>query len=92
MVRSILKASVAAVAALVGAGGAAFAQENQFDTEKGAILVTVVTEGLDHPWAIAFLPDGDMLVTERPGNLRVVKADGSKLPTFDEYSTLRPKT
>ncbi|TWG49166.1 MULTISPECIES: PQQ-dependent sugar dehydrogenase [unclassified Aminobacter] len=78
MVRSILKASVAAVAALVGAGGAAFAQENQFDTEKGAILVTVVTEGLDHPWAIAFLPDGDMLVTERPGNLRVVKADGSK--------------
>jgi len=78
MVRLILKASVAAVAALVGAGGAAFAQENQFDTEKGAILVTVVTEGLDHPWAIAFLPDGDMLVTERPGNLRVVKADGSK--------------
>ena len=78
MVRSILKASVAAVAALVGAGGSAFAQENQFDTEKGAILVTVVTEGLDHPWAIAFLPDGDMLVTERPGNLRVVKADGSK--------------
>lgn len=35
--------------------------------------VSVVTKGLDHPWGIAFLPNGDMLVTERPGRLRVIR-------------------
>ena len=39
-----------------------------FDTaEQHKIRVTVMTRGLSHPWAIAFLPDGGMLVTERPG-------------------------
>jgi aldose sugar dehydrogenase len=40
---------------------------------RGRIHVSVVTKGLDHPWGIAFLPDGDMLVTERPGRLRVIR-------------------
>jgi aldose sugar dehydrogenase len=44
-----------------------------FDTEQQRIHVTVVTKGLDHPWGMVFLPDGDMLVTERPGRLRVVR-------------------
>jgi glucose/arabinose dehydrogenase len=35
--------------------------------------VSVVTKGLDHPWGIAFLPDDGMLVTERPGRLRVIR-------------------
>ncbi|MFN3523741.1 MAG: PQQ-dependent sugar dehydrogenase [Phenylobacterium sp.] len=42
-----------------------------------AYETTVVAEGLDHPWAIAFLPDGRMLVTERAGRLRIVGADGT---------------
>jgi len=37
------------------------------------IHVSVVTKGLDHPWGIAFLPDGGLLVTERPGRLRQIK-------------------
>ena len=37
------------------------------------IHVSVVTKGLDHPWGFAFLPDGGMLVTERPGRLRQIK-------------------
>jgi glucose/arabinose dehydrogenase len=35
--------------------------------------VVTVVDGLEHPWSIAFLPGGDMLVTERPGRLRVVR-------------------
>ncbi len=41
--------------------------------EQHEIRVSVVARGLSHPWAIAFLPDGGMLVTERPGRLRVVR-------------------
>lgn len=45
-----------------------------FDTaEQHKIRVSVVTNDLVQPWAIAFLPDGGMLVTERPGRLRVVR-------------------
>jgi glucose/arabinose dehydrogenase len=45
-----------------------------FDTaEQHKIRVSVVTRGLSHPWAIAFLPDGGMLITERPGRLRIVR-------------------
>jgi len=40
--------------------------------------VVTVVEGLEHPWSIAFLPGGDMLVTEQPGRLRVVR-DGRLL-------------
>jgi aldose sugar dehydrogenase len=38
-----------------------------------AFRVVTVAEGLIHPWSIAFLPDGELLVTERPGRLRVVR-------------------
>jgi len=41
--------------------------------EQHRIRVTVVTKGLVHPWSLAFLPDGSMLVTERPGRIRVVR-------------------
>ncbi len=41
-----------------------------------AVQPQVVTKGLDHPWAVAFLPAGRFLVTERPGQLRVVEPDG----------------
>lgn len=41
-----------------------------------SIHAEVVTSGLEVPWGIAFLPEGDMLVTERPGRVRIVKASG----------------
>ena len=34
-----------------------------------------LVEGLDHPWSLAFLPDGRMLVTERPGRLNLIGRD-----------------
>jgi glucose/arabinose dehydrogenase len=47
-----------------------------FDTaEQHKVRASVVTKGLSHPWAIAFLPDGSMLITERAGRLRMVRND-----------------
>ena len=43
-----------------------------------AFKVVPVVDGLQNPWSLAFLPGGKMLVTERPGRLRVVAADGTK--------------
>src|SRR5262249_14803361 len=37
------------------------------------IHVSVVTKGLSHPWSMAWLPNGDMLVTERAGRLRIIR-------------------
>ncbi len=52
--------ALAVLAAIPGTGHAA---SYRFDT---------VASGLDHPWALAFLPDGRLLVTERPGRLRLI--------------------
>ncbi|WP_273820695.1 PQQ-dependent sugar dehydrogenase [Pseudomonas asplenii] len=47
------------------------------DSELGPVTATQIVGGLEHPWALAFLPDKQgMLVTERPGRLRVVSPDG----------------
>ena len=48
-----------------------------YETAKQRFHLVKVTDGLEHPWGLAFLPDGRMLVTERPGRLRIV--DGGKL-------------
>ncbi|EJM81470.1 glucose/sorbosone dehydrogenase [Pseudomonas sp. GM74] len=53
------------------------AQSRTMKSEDGTLEVTPIVTGLEYPWALAFLPDSkNMLVTERPGNLRLVTADG----------------
>lgn len=47
-----------------------------YDSEQARFTVTERVTGLEHPWGLAFLPDGAMLVTERPGRLRRIDADG----------------
>lgn len=49
----------------------------RIDSERGPIEVTTITEGLRSPWAVAFLPDGRYLVTERAGAMRIINADGT---------------
>ena len=50
-----------------------------YESDKHRFHLVKVTEGLEHPWGLAFLPDGRMLVTERPGRLRIVD-DGWLVP------------
>ena len=73
-----------AAAALACAGVASAATPGAYtiqQTERHAVRVTILATGLEHPWSLAFLPDGRMLVTERPGRLRYVEADGTLDPT-----------
>ena len=51
-----------------------------FPSSAGNLKVQTVASGLVHPWSLAFLPDGRMLVTERPGRIRIVAADGRLSP------------
>ncbi|MGV3633018.1 MAG: PQQ-dependent sugar dehydrogenase, partial [Pseudorhodoplanes sp.] len=58
---------------------AAFTAQAQqvFKTDAGDVRVETVVSGLSNPWGLAFLPDGRMLVTERPGRMRIATRDGT---------------
>jgi glucose/arabinose dehydrogenase len=57
----------------------AFPGQTRAPERKAGVAFEVVTvaSGLESPWGLAFLPDGRMLVTEKPGRLRIVRADGT---------------
>ncbi len=55
-------------------------EETVFGSSAGELEVRTFARGLVHPWSLAFLPDGKMLVTERPGRMRIVTAEGLLSP------------
>lgn len=77
MLRKNLLATLCASALISATVPVLAAPAQTMKSEEGTLEVTPVVTGLEHPWALAFLPDRKgMLVTERPGNLRLVTADG----------------
>ncbi|MGB8559121.1 MAG: PQQ-dependent sugar dehydrogenase [Pseudolabrys sp.] len=71
---------VLAVSAFLIVSHAAGATDAVFPSSAGDLKVQTVASGLVYPWSLAFLPDGRMLVAERPGRLRIIAADGRLSP------------
>ena len=68
----MLRVSIIICSLLVSAGTQA---QQIFTTEQHTVRAVTLLSGLKHPWALAFLPDGRLLITERSGTLRLVEAD-----------------
>ena len=68
------------LAALLLPTRAALAAPQIFPSSAGELKVETVAGGLVHPWSLVFLPDGRMLVSERPGRLRIVTRSGQLSP------------
>lgn len=64
---------------LAGVAVSASAQDKIYYAAHHNYRVATVADGLVHPWSMAWLPNGDMLVTEKPGRLRIIR-DGQLLP------------
>jgi glucose/arabinose dehydrogenase len=60
-----------------------------FPSDAGNLNVETIARGLERPWALAFLPEGKMLVTERPGRLRIVTRDGQISPPVSGVPQVR---
>ena len=79
LVTASLTAATAVIATLLLATGTR-GQNTSLASSAGQLEITTVASGLVNPWALAFLTDGRMLVTERPGRMRIVSSEGQLSP------------
>jgi aldose sugar dehydrogenase len=79
----VMKLLVASsVAIVVAASAASPAAAQTYTSSAGNLTVETVARGLANPWALAFLPDGRLLVTERAGRMRILAKDGKLSPAL----------
>jgi len=74
---AMLSRTLFPVLAAAAAAGACQDAPQVAPSGETKVEITTVARGLEHPWSLAFLPDGRMLVTERPGRLRYVTREGA---------------
>jgi glucose/arabinose dehydrogenase len=79
LVTAALAAAILLAVSLLIATGTR-GEEPAFGSSAGELEVRTIARGLANPWALAFLPDGKMLVTERPGRMRIVTTEGQVSP------------
>src|SRR4026209_580090 len=71
---------ILALGVALAANSAGHAADPTFPSSARNLTVHTVAQGLSHPWSLAFLPDGRMLVTERAGRMRSVASIGQLSP------------
>ncbi|MBW7861910.1 MAG: PQQ-dependent sugar dehydrogenase [Rhodocyclaceae bacterium] len=74
--RRFLVVAVTMMGSVYASAAIAATEIVRIESAAGPLKVVAVAEGLETPWALAFLPDGRMLVSERAGRLRIVSPDG----------------
>jgi len=76
-------AGIALLSSVAWTSMAAAQQTRAPSAPRTAVKVETIATGLEHPWSLQFLPGGRLLVTERPGRLRLVSPEGVLSPPID---------
>ena len=89
MPRSRISSGGLALALFVAPALSLTAQSQVVHSQQADFRVVTVAEGLEAPWSMAWLPNGDMLVTERPGRLRIVRGGALRADPIPGVPTVR---
>ena len=89
MMQARSTAVLAALLTVLAAPGAAEQTQAPARTTKQQLRVETYARGLAYPWGLAFLPDGRLLLTERPGRMRLIGKDGRLSPSLRNVPTVQ---